>query len=234
MLKTVRVMAVENPWVLRIIIGLIAVTFIVTMGWFGFEAPTANRAAMVDGTEVTLKEYQIAYNRAVSFYRDNYKEEFNDEFLQKLNLDEQVINEMIEDVLWIHEAERMGLMVTDEELSETVTKVSAFQKNKVFDPEVYRKVLAANRTNPEAFEANVRKDLLVEKAKGAVRQSVMVTDNEIAQAFPSIASGEAGQNPEELGRMKQFLLFQKQEKALKAYTDSLRDQADVEINKQLL
>ncbi|MBI5197050.1 MAG: SurA N-terminal domain-containing protein [Nitrospirae bacterium] len=237
LLKYVREMAVENPWVLRIIIGLIAVTFVVTMGWFGFEAPTANRAAVVDGTEVTMKQYQAAYNRAVSFYRQTYKDKFDEEMLRKLNLEDQIIDELVEEVLWLHEAETMGLMVTNEELSKTVTKISAFQKNGQFDSEQYRNVLSANRTNPKDFEKNLRENVLVDKVKQAIRQSVMVTDREVEEAVPTLApepSGEQTRSPEERVRMKQFLLFQKQEKALKAYAEGMRKKATVEINKKAL
>ena len=81
MLKMVRELAVDNPWVLRIIMGLIAVTFVVTMGWFGFEAPQADRVAVVEGQKITAKEYRTAYNRAVEFYRQNYKDKFNSDLL---------------------------------------------------------------------------------------------------------------------------------------------------------
>src|SRR3989304_1321659 len=117
MLKIVRELAVENPWVLRIIIGLIAITFVLTMGWFGFEAPKGDRVAVVEGQKITAKEYRAAYNRAVEFYRQNYKEKFNNDLLRSLNVEDQVINELIERALWKHEAKIMGLEVTNEELS---------------------------------------------------------------------------------------------------------------------
>ena len=235
MLKIVRELAVENPWVLRIIIGLIAVAFIITMGWFGFEAPTSNRAALVNGTEVSLKEYRGAYNRAVEFYRQTYKDQFNDEFLRKLNLEDKVLNDLIERTLWIQEAKAMGLEVTDQELSAAVTEIPDFQKDGKFDPDLYRRVLEANRTKPEAFEGSFRNSLRVEKARRIVRDAVAVTDREVAESYPTAApKGGASPSPEEKERLRQFLLFQKQEKALKAYADEMRKKAKVKINDEVL
>jgi peptidyl-prolyl cis-trans isomerase D len=237
MLKIVREMAVENPWVLRIVIGLIAVTFVVTMGWFGFQAPEGDRVAVVDGKEITAKEYRAAYNRAVEFYRQNYKDKFNSDLLRSLKVEDQVINELIERALWKHEAKIMGLEVRNEELSAAVTEIPNFQKEGKFDSNLYRQVLEANRTNPKVFEASVREDLLVDKVKRIVRDAVAVTDREVTETFPTFAAvSQTGQEkpPEEMERMKKFLLFQKQEKALKSYAEAMRQRSKISIDKRAL
>ena len=48
MLKTVRSVAIDNPWCLRLAMVAIAVTFVITMGWWGFDRPDKNGEAVAD------------------------------------------------------------------------------------------------------------------------------------------------------------------------------------------
>src|SRR3989304_4813505 len=84
MLKIVRELAVDSPWVLKIIMGVIALTFIITMGWWGIKAPQQSVLASVNGHDVNAQDYRKAYNRAVAYYREVYKDKFDTEMLEKM------------------------------------------------------------------------------------------------------------------------------------------------------
>ena len=48
-------------------------------------------------------------------------------------------------------AQEMGLSVSDEDLRNAVMQRQEFQRNGVFDPDLYRRLLAANHLTPPIF-----------------------------------------------------------------------------------
>lgn len=245
MLKIVRELAVDNPWVLKIIMGVIAVTFVITMGWWGIQSPTENVVVVVNGHSIKVQDYKRAYNRTVEYYRDAFKDKFDADLLEKMKVKDKVVEDLVKRELWLESAEKLGLMVSDEELRDNIMKMTVFHKDGRFSSNLYEKILASNRMKTGDFEALQRRDLLIDKMKRIVKDSVQVTDNEVNEAYPLAAAGKPSapssqasaitERPaEEMTRLKKFLQFQKQEKAVMAYANPMRAASKIKVNKDLL
>ena len=223
MLKIIRKGAIENPWFFRIIMGAIAVAFTVTMGWVGFGNTEDRAIAKVDRASVSIEEYQRAYQNASNFYREIFQDKFDEKDLRK-----RVIDELVDRKLWLQEARRMKLVVSDEELKREITELPGFQKEGKFDPELYRRILANEHYTPEGFERQHREERLVEKVKVLVKESVALTPSEEEEAKKSNPT-----NPDP-DRAASDLLFQKKQRALSAYTLALRQKAAINVKEELL
>ncbi len=239
MLKIVRELAVENPWVLKIIMGIIAVTFVLSMGWYGIQSRDADVAISVNGLDIKAQEYSRAYNRAVESYRNMYKDQFDAEMLEKMNVREKVMDELVARKLWLASANELGLKVSDEELRDGIMKMKMFHRDGRFDRKLYKNILDANRLSETVFEESQREEFLIEKMKSVVMDSVTVSDSEVNESFPlSLPAGKGGapaeRLPEELQRLKKFVKFQKQEKAVMSYAVAMRAKAQIKVNKELL
>lgn len=233
MIKLLRHGAIENPWVYRIIMLVIAVTFVITMGWWGFSDDERTVVARVGTRSISMDEYERAYRNQERAYRDALKEQFTPELAKQLDLKHMVINSLVERQLWLDAAHQMGLTVTSRELAHSIAAIPAFETNGTgrFDPEVYRRVLAANRLTPEAFESAQREELLIAKAKAVVSESIAVSEPEWADA----RARQAAQNPGPTSdAMLPSPLPQKQDRIVRSYTEQLRRHADVEIHDNLL
>ena len=112
-----------------------------------------------------------------------------------------------------------------------------FQKNGSFDPEAYRRLLAANRLTPASFEAMEAKDILTNKARLIIMDAVALTPSEYSEA-QALVSREGESDPAKAAlakeRIFQSLLFQKQQRALMAYTESMKSKVPVKIHKELM
>jgi peptidyl-prolyl cis-trans isomerase D len=225
-LKVIRRGTIENPWFFRIIMGGMAVIFTISMGWWGFKSSSTeseNAIAQVDQAHISNEEYQRAYQNASNFYREVFQDKYDDKELRK-----RVIEELVERRLWLKEAEKMKLVVSDEELRKSVTSLPGFQKEGKFDPELYRRILTMERSSPEHFERKHREELLVEKAKLLVKDAVALTPTEMEEARKA--------NPEnpDPDRAISDLLFQKKQRALRGYTIGLKQNAAIQIKEELL
>lgn len=233
MIKFLRQGTIENPWVFRVIILLIATAFVITMGWWGFDDDAAAVVAQIDDHRITAEEYQRAYRNYERFYRDTFKEQFTPELIKQLDLKHTVINTLIERQLWLKTARRMHLSVTARELADTIASFQAFQREETgrFDLDLYHRVLAANRTTPEAFETEQREDLLIAKVKTLIAESTGVT----APDWDEARARQAAQNPGPTSDATlPSPLPQKQERTLHAYMDHLRQRADIEVHEGML
>ena len=175
-----------------------------------------------------------------------------------------VIENLVEKKLWTQAAREMGLSLGLEELQNTIMQVPSFQNKGRFDPVFYRRVLSLNRLSPEAYEENLREELLIEKAKNAVRDAVVLTDSEIQEAQASLkneaqasskntaqpsAKNEAQASLKDTAKDKNGalekqpvkddkpladLLQQKRQRAILAYQENLKANSKINIQRNLL
>ncbi|MEK7747760.1 MAG: SurA N-terminal domain-containing protein [Nitrospirota bacterium] len=222
MLKIVREWTVEKPWLLRIIIGALAITFVISLAWVGDQANDhVEVVAEVGEEKISIQEYRRVYKNMSRFYRKLLKDQFDEKGFPK-----QVIDLMVEDRLWIQEANRMGLQATDSELQESILKMPSFQKDGKFNSEFYKRILASERLTAEKFEEQQRQELIVGKAKKIIGQAAALTPSEILEIETT--------KPADLVREKESRLSQKRDKALRAYTLAMKKKAAIFINEELL
>ncbi len=229
MLKIMRKGAIENPWLFKIIMGVIAITFVGTMGWMGLSAPTDDSIAEVNGDKISLNEFRQSEKNVRDFYRNRFKEHYSEDLMRQLNIKKQVLDDLIEKRLWLAYAEEVGIEVSDEELRDTIRAFPAFQKKGRFDREIYDRILAANRISRNTFESERREALLLQKAKALVQDSVTVTDLEIHSEVDTTdpATGTPAQE-------RPALVQTKQNRAIFAFTESLRTKAEINIKQNFL
>jgi len=232
MIKLMREASHSYPWLLKSVMGILALAFVITMGWWGFGEQTGSVVASVGELTVSRDEFRRAYENTYRFYKDKVPGEFKDETIKQL-----VVDQLIDNRTWLIAAKNMGLTVADDELREAIMQIPEFQKNGSFNPEVYKQLLAANHLTPSIFEAIEAKELLSNKAKMIIRDAVALTPAELAEA-QALTLRQTESDPAKTSAAKdrviQDVLFQKQQRALTAYTESLKTSIPIKIHRELL
>ncbi len=232
MIKVLRFANEKYPWFLALTIGFIAITFIVGMGWWGFGEQQGTVVASVGDLTVSQDEFKRAYENTYRFYKDKVPGEFKDETIKQY-----VVEQLVDNRVWLIAAKNMGLTVADEDLRDVIMRIPEFQKNGVFDPEQYQRLLAANHLTPAVFEAMEAKELLSNRARVMVSDAVTLTPTELAEA-QALTLRQTETDPAKAGAAKdlaiQDVLFQKQQRALMAYTQSLKATIPINIRRELL
>jgi SurA-like N-terminal domain len=233
MIRLIREGSTKYPWLLKGLILAIAITFIGGMGWYGYEASQPNAVASVGPYTIDKQEYLRAKQRYYRFYRDQLKqEEVKDETLQQLALDGLITNKS-----WRVLADEFGLDVSPQELHDAIVNQKDFQKDGVFDPEYYQRLLAANRTKPHEYEEQRREELLIEKARLLVSEATTLTPTELQEvkdlnARQTLEGAES--DPIVFGQIKMQFVLQKKQRAIQAFQAALRARGDVTIHEELL
>ena len=173
---------------IKIVFGVIVFSFIGTIflvwgrGSDKASGPSGY-AAMVDGTKISLDDFQKSYYRTRGVYEQIYGRSLTPELEKAMGLKKMTIDNLVDAVLIRKEAKQMGLKVTKDELAAEIAKIPAFQKDGAFDFQQYQQTLKANRMTPEAFEDAEQEDLLVQKARNKVKEGATISSQEILEAY---------------------------------------------------
>jgi peptidyl-prolyl cis-trans isomerase D len=164
----------------------IAVVFVLQFGpgSRGCDAPltpsVSTSAALVNGKEIPLREFQRAYALRLQAYRS--QGDLPEAFIQRIaagTLDELVSFELLSQA-----AEAAGVGISDDELLEILHKNKEFQKDGAFDFERYEQVLRDYYTKSSAdFEAELRRRLAAVRLLEMVESTAQVSDDEVHARF---------------------------------------------------
>jgi len=224
-LKVIREGAIAKPWFFRLLMLCVAVVFAVSMGWWGFSGDSRqeNHIAKVGEDSIPMEDYQLAYQRTSRFYRELFQSEYDDQKIRR-----QVIDGLVENKLWAQEAKRMGLAIGDAALKDAFVTTAAFQTEGKFDPELYKLVLGRLKMTPRSFEEKQREGLLIEKVKLIVKDGVALTPEEIQ----GIKEGDPSNT--DIDAAIEDRLARKKDRAVMAYTLSLREKSKIVIQEDHL
>ena len=169
-------------WIIKIFLGIIVVVF-VFLGVGSMNSDRNNSVASVNDEPITVNEFQDAYRNLVERYRAQFQDNLTDDLLKALNVKQQALNSLIEQKLVSDQAEKLNVMVSDQELEAVILAIDAFHKDGVFDMDRYKRVLALNSLSPEMFEQLQRNALKQQKIQDMVLGSVFVSDLEAERFY---------------------------------------------------
>jgi peptidyl-prolyl cis-trans isomerase D len=135
--------------------------------------------AEVGDRRITRGEWNQAYENLLEVYRRVYQDRFSEEMIKQLRLRETALDNLINTVLQLEEARRLGLEVSDEELRERIRSFPAFQRNGSFERDLYLRLLQLNRLTAADFEKQQRDEMLVEGFRRFVRGTVKLSEEEL-------------------------------------------------------
>jgi SurA N-terminal domain len=181
--------------------------------------------AEVGKQKITQEEYYRAYDNAFKFYRNLYKEKFDEEMQKKLNLKDSVLDSLIGNRVLLLAAEENGIKVSDEELNEAITNEPAFLKNGVFDSQVYQNTLRLSRMTPEVYEPMKRQELVIAKMSRLI---------ELSANPPVMDLSGISADDQTLKAMKDALLNDARDKAVKSYINTYKKSLKVKEYRQLI
>ncbi len=166
----------------KILLGIIAITFVLSFGVGGFFGDRKEVIAIVNDNEILLREYRAAYQNRIQSLRQQFGESA-DQIAEQINLRQQVFEQLIDRYLLLSEAAEMNLMTTDLELQDYIRNQPFFQINGQFDYGTYEKVLSQNRIVRHEYENSLRTDILLTKKQQLIGAGLVINDFEVEQSY---------------------------------------------------
>ncbi len=154
-------------------------TFIGFGGYFFSGKSSGDTLLEVNGDKVPLRLFYSHYRQAT----DQAKPGSLDAAGRQQKRDE-VIRDLVQSVVFEHEAERYGVHVPDAQVAMSIAQVPAFQENGAFSPRLYMQALQSQiQLAPKDFEEEQRRNLAFFKLRWLIQSAIKTTDEEAAMVY---------------------------------------------------
>lgn len=134
------------------------------VGWgaYNFSSST-NSVAKVGNLDITANDLNLEYNNIIRNYERSSGLTLDNEQAKALGIENMAMQMLINKALLENFALDSGIRISDDEVFKEISNIKDFQKNDIFDAELYKEILKQNRIKPLDFEERTRKDLLIQK-----------------------------------------------------------------------
>lgn len=163
--------AAANHVVLKIILGLIIVSFILTGVGNYLIGGNNNYAAKVNGQEINRAQFE----NAVAGERNRMQQQLGDQFSALAanenymkNMRQQVLQRMIDETLLDQYAKKLGLGISDEQVKQAIFKQPAFQSDGKFDNTRYNAIVNQMGMTADQYAQALRNQLTTQQLINAV------------------------------------------------------------------
>ncbi len=176
-----------DSWLVKTILWMIIFAFLGTIfyswGMGGSSGSRGGVVATVEGVDIQYAEYDQTFNNMVNFYREQFKSQFSEDLIQRLDLKTQALDALIQRKLLLLESDNLNIEVSDEEVIDHIQDFPAFQKDKVFNKSFYTNYLRFNRLSAQDFEESQREALMIQKLEKMITGNTLVSKSEVLDAY---------------------------------------------------
>ncbi|MCF6340433.1 MAG: peptidylprolyl isomerase [Sulfurimonas sp.] len=134
------------------------------VGWGQYDyGDRAGAVAKVGTVEITMGDLQKGYSNLYNQYSEMFQGEFDEEKAKSFGLRQQALKHLTQQALVINLAKSYNLQVSDAELLAEIKTQKYFLKDGEFNKAIYKETLSRNSMSPQEYEADVKKELLIQK-----------------------------------------------------------------------
>jgi len=171
-----------KSWIINVLIGAIVLVFIF-WGVGSFRDREPNYVAVVNNIQISHTEYRDAYRNIYDRVKNQYRQYWNEDMVEILNLKQQTLDSLINEKLLFQEARALNIKVTQQELQENILATPSFQVDGVFSPVRYRSMLARVNYTPEDYELFKRREIAIQKMNSLIIGFAKVSPTEVEEDF---------------------------------------------------
>lgn len=201
--------AASNNVVLKILLGLIILSFVLTGVGGYLTGGNGDYAAKVNGQEISRAQLERAFSSERSRQQQMLGEQFsqlagNEGYMQQIR--QQALSQLIDEQLLDQYAKDIGLAISDDQIKQAIFTQPAFQTNGKFDNAKYLGMIGNLGFSADQYAEALRKQLTTQQ----LIQSVTGTDFVLGNEADSLAALVAQQRLVREVRIKVNALAAKQ------------------------
>lgn len=171
-----------NSIAVKIILGLIILSFVFAGVGSYLVSGSSNAAAKVGNMEIGRGEFEMAYQNQ----RNRMQAQLGDYFSQLLadpayveSFRKSVLDEMINQALLDLHAESLGLRISDAQVRTMILAMPEFQQDGKFSQDIYQATLRRAGYSPDSFAEYMRRELIRSQLLDALQTSEFVLPGEV-------------------------------------------------------
>ncbi len=174
----------SNHVALKIILGIIIVSFVLTGVSNYLIGGNHDYAAKVNGEVISRAQFENAFNNERARQQQQLGDQYaqlagNEQFIQQLR--QQALSQLIDQSILQQYVKSLHLAVTDQQIKQAIFEVPQFQTNGHFDNARYNAVLNSVGYTPDHYAESLRNSLANQQLAQAVGDTDFVLTHEASQ-----------------------------------------------------
>ena len=159
------------------------------VGWGSYDfGSKAGNVAKVGDIEIKQSKLNMAYSNLYNRYNEMFQGQFDEKKAKELGLVQQAFASIETQAKLLNYAKDIGVIVSDEELAQTLESIKGFQnKEGVFDKSIYKAYLQSQRLKAKTFEDTLREELTIAKLLDLLKVESLPLEEESTGAAMNVA-----------------------------------------------
>ncbi len=158
------------------------------VGWgsYSFGAKAGN-VAKVGKIEISQSRLNMVYSNIYSQYNEMLQGKLDDKKAKEMGLVKQAFATLATQAKILNFAQDLGIVVSDEEVAKMLEEIKGFQKDGLFNKEIYDGYLKSQRLKAHVFEATLRDDITINKTLSLLQTESLPLEEEAVSAAMNVA-----------------------------------------------
>jgi len=158
------------------------------VGWGSYSfGSKAGNIAKVGDVEISQAKLNMVYSNLYSQYNQALNGNFDDKKAKEMRLAQQAFLQLATQAKILNFAKETGIVVSDKEVLKKLESIKPFQKDGLFNKEIYQAYLQSQRLKAKAFEATLKEELLIQKTMALLTVDALPFETEAISAAMNVS-----------------------------------------------
>ena len=158
------------------------------VGWGTYDfGSKAGNVAKVGNIEIKQSQLNMAYSNLYNQYNEMMQGKLDEKKAKEMGLVQQAFSRIEVQAKLLNFAQEMGIVVSDKEVADTLAGIKGFQKDGVFNKEIYNAYLRSQRLKAKTFEATLKDEITIQKTLALLHTDALPLEEETVSAAMNVA-----------------------------------------------
>jgi len=158
------------------------------VGWGSYSfGSKAGNVAKVGDIEISQTKLNMAYGNIYSQYNEQMKGTLDDKKAKEMGLIKQAFTRLATQAKVLNFAKEVGIIVSDKEILNRLKGLKSFQKDGIFNKDIYETYLKSQRLKAKAFEETLREEITIQKTMALISVDALPFEIEAISAAMNVS-----------------------------------------------
>jgi len=158
------------------------------VGWGSYSfGSKAGNVAKVGDIEISQTKLNMVYSSIYNQYNQTLKGTLDDKKAKEMGLIQQAFARLATQAKILNFAKKVGIVVSDVEVLKKVKTIKSFQKDGIFNKEIYQGYLKSQRLKAKTFEETLKEELIIQKTIALLSVDTLPFETEAISAAMNVS-----------------------------------------------
>lgn len=158
------------------------------VGWGSYSfGSKAGNVAKVGDIEIKQAKLNMVYSSLYNQYNEAMQGQLDDKTAEEMGLVKQAFAQLATQAKILNFAKELGIIASDAEVADRLQNIRWFQKDGVFNKEIYEGYLKSQKLRAKVFEETLREEIIIQKTLAMLTTEALPLEEEAIAAALNVS-----------------------------------------------